>query len=107
MGDNFMQLLEYCIERFSSEDLDLMAVISRRIWLRRNPFIFDNIFTPPQTVFKESMKSLDDFRKYNKKEEAFVIYGGESNSLLRENTLYPPDVSTYWQFDAQCLKIDK
>jgi hypothetical protein len=28
MGDNFMQLMEYCIERFSSEDLDLMAVIS-------------------------------------------------------------------------------
>jgi len=77
MEDNFMQLMEYCIERFSSEDLDLMAVISRRIWLRRNHFIFDNIFTPPQTVFKES---LDDICRYNKKEEAFVIYGGDSSS---------------------------
>lgn len=76
IGDNFMQLLEYCIKRFSSEDLDLMTVISRRIWLRRYLFIFDNIFTPPQTVFKELMESLDDFRRYNKKEEAFVISKG-------------------------------
>jgi uncharacterized membrane protein len=36
MGDNFVQLVEYCIEPFSSEDLDLMAVISRRICLRRS-----------------------------------------------------------------------
>jgi hypothetical protein len=76
MGDNFIQLVEYCIERFSSEDLDLKAVISRRIWLRRNQFIFDNIFTSPQTVFKEFMESLDDFRRYNKKDEELVIYGG-------------------------------
>jgi hypothetical protein len=82
MGDNFMQLMEYCIERFSSEDLDLMAVISWRIWLRRNQFIFYNIFTPPQTIFKESMESLDDFRRYNKKEEELVIYGGETSSHI-------------------------
>jgi hypothetical protein len=31
-----MQLVEYYIESFSSEDLDLMAVISQRIWLRRS-----------------------------------------------------------------------
>jgi ribonuclease HI len=87
MEDNFMQLMEYCIERFSSEDLDLMAVISRRIWLRRNHFIFDNIFTPPQTVFKES---LDDICRYNKKEEAFVIYGGDSSSHLLLKGWQPP-----------------
>jgi hypothetical protein len=87
MGDNFMQLMEYCIERFSSEDLDLMAVISWRIWLHRNQFIFYNIFTPPQTIFKES---LDDFRRYNKKEEELVIYGEETSSHIFLKGWQPP-----------------
>lgn len=71
-----MQLVEYCIERFSFEDLDLMAVISRRIWLRRNQIIFDNISLPLNLFLRIQLESLDDFRRYNKKEEDVVIYGG-------------------------------
>jgi hypothetical protein len=37
-----------------------------------------------------SIESLDDFRRYNKKDEAFVISGGESNSLLLLKGWQPP-----------------
>jgi hypothetical protein len=39
-GNDFKLLLKYCLERVSREELDLMAVVSRRIWLRRNSLIF-------------------------------------------------------------------
>jgi hypothetical protein len=40
LGDTFMQLVEFCLDRLNTEELSLMAVISRRIWLRRNKFVF-------------------------------------------------------------------
>jgi hypothetical protein len=52
MGDSFLQVVDNCMDRFTKEDLGLMTVISRRIWLRRNKFIFENNFTHPQVVYK-------------------------------------------------------
>jgi hypothetical protein len=60
----------------------------RRIWFRRNKFVFDKIFTHPPVVFKEAVDSLEDFRRYNRRDKETM----NSNGVLR--TTRPP---TGWQ----------
>jgi len=69
LGDTFMQLVEFCLDRLNTEELSLMVVISRRIWLRRNKFVFESIFTHPQVVFNETVFSLEEYHIYNSREE--------------------------------------
>jgi hypothetical protein len=76
MGDSFMQLMEYCMDRLSIEDMGIMVVLSRKIWLMRNKFIFENIFAQPHVVFNEAVESLEEYRRYNRREEEQVNLGG-------------------------------
>jgi hypothetical protein len=85
MGDSFLQLVDYCIDQFTKADMSLMTIISRRIWLRRNKFIFENNFTHPHMVFKEAVDSLDEFFRYNSKEEESVNINGAS--LIHRSTI--------------------
>jgi ribonuclease HI len=64
-GGSFNLLMDVCLNRLSKEDFELMAVICRRIWLRRNKMVFDQIFTPPGVVYEEAVRSLEDFRLCN------------------------------------------
>jgi hypothetical protein len=51
MGDTFQGLFVYCMERSSLADLDLMSVVARRIWLRRNALVFEERFDHPNVVY--------------------------------------------------------
>jgi hypothetical protein len=88
MGENFMQFMEYCMDRFSKEDVGLLATIARRIWLRRNKFIFENFFTHPQVVYKEAYEAYGNYCRVHLQEE----HGGH----IREVT-EPPVALTNWQ----------
>jgi hypothetical protein len=65
--------MDVCLNRLSKEDLELMAVICRRIWLKRNKMVFYQIFTPPGVVYEEAVRTLEYFRLCNS------IEGHESN----------------------------
>ncbi|XP_062147743.1 uncharacterized protein LOC133856702 [Alnus glutinosa] len=80
VGETFMQLVEFCMGRFSIRDMELMAVLSRRIWLRRNKFIFESIFTPPQVIFSEAVALIDEYRRYNKREDEPITSDGVRHS---------------------------
>jgi hypothetical protein len=67
-GDTIMQFMEFCMDRLRAEDLNLMAVIARRIWLRRNKFIFEFLFTHPGIIFSKAMDHLEEYQRCNKKE---------------------------------------
>jgi len=41
-------LFSHLRNRLSEEDLLLSLMVARSIWLRRNSFVFENSFTPPQ-----------------------------------------------------------
>jgi hypothetical protein len=51
VGDNFSQVFEDCVSRSTKEHLELMIVISRRIWLRRNQLLFECVFAHPSHVY--------------------------------------------------------
>jgi len=72
-GGSFNLLMDVCLNRLSKEDLELMAVICRRIWLKRNKMVFYQIFTPPGVVYEEAVRTLEYFRLCNS------IEGHESN----------------------------
>jgi hypothetical protein len=53
--------------------MELMVVLSRRIWLRRNRFIFESIFTHPQVVFTKAVALLDEYHRYNRRQDEHII----------------------------------
>lgn len=55
-GTNFSMLVEFCMGKLCKDELDLMAVISRRIWLRRNAMVFEGKFAHPNDVFSDAAK---------------------------------------------------
>jgi hypothetical protein len=85
-----MQLVEFCLDRFSIEDMELMAVLSRRIWLRRNKFIFDSIFTHPQVIFSEAVALLDEYRMCNRREDELNTSNWLRHSVSAMTMWKPP-----------------
>jgi hypothetical protein len=51
------------MRRFSKDDLDLLAAISRRIWLRRSSLVFEGVFTHPNVLYKEAKESIEEFKR--------------------------------------------
>lgn len=61
-----MQIFECCLARFTNEELDLLAVLARRILLRRNALIFEGVFIHPNNVYAEAATSLEEFKSCTK-----------------------------------------
>jgi hypothetical protein len=61
-GTTFLYLIESFLCRFTKDEMALMAVLARRIRLRRNTLVFEGIFIPPLTVFSLAAENLRDFQ---------------------------------------------
>jgi hypothetical protein len=79
--------MEFCMNQLRAEDLNLMAVIARRIWLWRNKFIFESLFTHPQIIVSEALAHLEEYQRCNKKEDIL-----SSGDLMP----HPPRPRTGW-----------
>jgi ribonuclease HI len=92
-GTNFKGLVAYCVERGTKEELELMAVIARRIWLRRNAWLFERRFDHPNTVYNEALRSLVEFKRCNiKEQESSVSVGREEAQSIKQTCWIPPPV---------------
>jgi hypothetical protein len=67
--DDFRQLFREVIQRCEKEDVELFAVVARRLWLRRNDFIHGGNFTHPAHVLIDSEKALTKFQTVNEKSQ--------------------------------------
>jgi ribonuclease HI len=86
---SFAVLLDEFMYRFSKEEVELLIVIARRIWLRRNTLIFEGIFRHPAEVFKGAVSTLEEFKRCNHMELTAI----ESNNLptmARQKNWQPP-----------------
>jgi hypothetical protein len=52
LGTNFLSTFAFFLMLCSKDELDLLAVLARRIWLRRNTLVFEGTFIHPNIVFK-------------------------------------------------------
>ncbi|XP_042944818.1 uncharacterized protein LOC122278700 [Carya illinoinensis] len=50
------------VENLSQEQLEFVATVMRKIWLRRNQFVFENVFIDPKILFKQVVDSLVEFQ---------------------------------------------
>lgn len=67
-GLTFSHVVTTMIDRCDMEEIELMAVMARKIWFRRNALVHGEDFTYPNQVFCNSSSSLDDFKRVNTKE---------------------------------------
>ncbi|KAF5475754.1 hypothetical protein F2P56_007529 [Juglans regia] len=61
-GVDFMSLWIKMINELKKEEIEWMAVVMRRIWLRRNRFIFENKFYSPKQVILMARECLEDYK---------------------------------------------
>jgi ribonuclease HI len=61
----FAELLEMVINRCSRKEVELFAVMARRIWLRRNDVVHGGFLTHPSRVIAEAVTALEDFHRVN------------------------------------------
>jgi len=50
------------------EDLELVVVVARKIWFRRNEVMHRGDFLRPNQLFVDASNSLNDFRRVNTNE---------------------------------------
>lgn len=59
---NFKEFFAHCLHRFNKELIDLMVVVARETWFRRNKLVFEEVFLHPDEVYKGAIKSRGDFK---------------------------------------------
>jgi hypothetical protein len=87
---DFKALFEYVMNRFTKEQLALMAVICRRIWLRRNSLIFEGTFLHPNILMMEAINAQDEYRRCLSP-KARIEEGRISCCDRRSRWTYPPE----------------
>lgn len=107
MGDNFMQLMEYCIERFSFEDSSYGGYLLKNLVTYKS-ILFLIIFSLPLKLFLRNLWNLLMISAGTiKKDEELVIYGGETSShiLLKEWQPLPAGIiKVNWDASLQVKK---
>ncbi|KAG6667141.1 hypothetical protein CIPAW_01G080900 [Carya illinoinensis] len=58
----FYELWDRLLNMVAKEDLELVAVVMRGVWFRRNAFIFEKKFTGPGTIVEQAAISLENFQ---------------------------------------------
>ncbi|KAG7991176.1 hypothetical protein I3843_02G061900 [Carya illinoinensis] len=69
-GREFLQLWEKLMEGLDKNRLEEVAVQIRRVWLRRNIFVFENKLTCPRRLISSAIEALEEFKRANKRQGA-------------------------------------
>jgi len=78
---SFLNLVEELMDRCDSEEIELGAVLTRKIWLWRNSIVYGGFFAHPVQLFKEAKVSVEEFHRFNDKENGGIV--------LQENLSLP------------------
>ncbi|XP_059440462.1 uncharacterized protein LOC132172916 [Corylus avellana] len=68
-GDDFCKLVENMMEILTREDMELFAIIAKKIWKRRNDVVHGQPFSHPSVVVKQAIEQLQLYRMVNVKYE--------------------------------------
>lgn len=59
---DMLELWSEWTSKLSQEELEVVAVVLRRIWPRRNGMVFENRFEGPEVVFNQAIDCLEEFQ---------------------------------------------
>jgi hypothetical protein len=82
----FMHLLDYCFRNYDKEKVELLLVVARNIWLRRNSLLFEECFLPPRRIWEEFISFLEDYR--------LCIQGEENDARASSDVV--PSIPEVW-----------
>jgi hypothetical protein len=83
-GRDFLQIFKEVYQRCDKDDVELFAVVSRRIWLRRNGAVHGESFTHPTQLLKEAEIALAEFQRCS------PMGGGTGEEREREQVVWQP-----------------
>jgi hypothetical protein len=107
-GADFQGLFAYCMERCTKDELELMATTARRIWLRRNAWIFEQRFEHPDVVYSEAMKAWLAFKRCNMIDHEMSLKGERNKeNSSRQSSWSPPSdgvIKVNWDASINVVK---
>jgi hypothetical protein len=62
---DFFKVAEICFEKGSEEEKLMFVRLARKIWFRRNNFVFNGLFLHPNEVVQEVKNSLEEYHRVN------------------------------------------
>jgi len=81
------------MQHFSKENMELMSIIARRLWLRRNSFIFEGVFLNPSEVFEGAIVTLKEFHHCTRPEQSSTEVTDEPPMTIQQACKPPPPLS--------------
>ncbi|XP_062147881.1 uncharacterized protein LOC133856858 [Alnus glutinosa] len=75
-----------CSYAIETEKVELLLVVGRNIWLRRNSLLFEGCFLPLRRIWQESISFLEDYRLY--------IQGKENDARASSDVV--PSIPEVW-----------
>jgi hypothetical protein len=83
-GVSFKEVFEDGIQRYSKEILELLVVVARGIWFRRNKLVFEGTFSHLDDVFSATINFIQEYKESLVKDKPLVQ--SEMNPGVRRDT---------------------
>jgi hypothetical protein len=71
-GVSFKEVFEDGIQLYSKEVLELLVVVARGIWFRRNKLVFEGAFSHPNDIFSTALNFIRDYKESLVKDKPLV-----------------------------------
>lgn len=105
---DMVRIWESMTLNIQQEGLEVVAVIMRGIWHRRNKFIFESSFSSPKTVVKQARDCLDEFLLAHSNAQGEEIKRGTISRVGRWQPLVGNAVKVNWDaaFNSKTNKME-
>jgi hypothetical protein len=70
------------------DQVELLVVMARGIWLRRNSLVFEGVFKHPNEVYVEAAGALEEFKRCNSQDLSSIL-SGEWSTTARQQRWQP------------------
>jgi hypothetical protein len=72
LGISFLEMMSVFFSQFTAAEMELLVILVRRIWLRRNTFMFEGIFTPRKIVVSSAIEAHQEYKLCHQKMQPVV-----------------------------------
>ncbi|KAG6636180.1 hypothetical protein CIPAW_11G093000 [Carya illinoinensis] len=82
--------------KLAQDQVEIMAMVLRRVWLRRNGWVFENRFKGPNEVFSQAVICLTEFQQAQSKQGSGQLNSAQCNRALHWKPLVGDVVKVNW-----------
>jgi len=68
----FKGIFEDGLQYFSKENLELLEVVARGNWFRRNKFVFEGAFTHPDEVYTAAVRFIREYKESKQLDQSLM-----------------------------------